>query len=342
MKYWAHGALEELKSCPVCNANTSNAVHYSRRDDNLNFPDTWHMHKCKSCQSAYLNPRPDDKSLPLAYQNYYTHASQKDETLLGKNIINRLIGDYLLDRFIFKIQNPIFGGRYLFKTIAPLRKQLDVYGRHIPKAMCHESTKLLDFGCGSGDFLLRAQAMGIHATGLEPDPVAVAAMKAKGLNVIQGDLQALQAQAGAYDYVTLNHVIEHVKSPEELLAGIHKILTPGGYIWLGLPNPNAFGVKIFKQGWKGFHPPFHLIIPSQNVLEKWLEDAGFDSITFMKRGSESKGLWREHEAISRRENIGPPKFLSKILKFFVDISSTISARYGEETIVIARKPRSSS
>lgn len=193
MNNWAHGALEKLNSCPVCNTSTSNASHYSRRDDNLNFPDTWHMHKCKSCRSIYLNPRPDDKSLPLAYQNYYTHASQEDETLLGEKLIQRLIGDYLQERFNFRTEKPLFGGRYLFKIIPPLRMQLDVYGRHIPKSMCHQNTKLLDFGCGSGNFLLRAQAMGIDVTGLEPDPTAVAIMKAKGLNVIQGDLKTLQS-----------------------------------------------------------------------------------------------------------------------------------------------------
>ena len=340
MNNWAHGALEKLNSCPVCDASTSKAVHYSRRDDNLNFPDTWHMHKCKFCRSIYLNPRPDDKSLPLAYQNYYTHASQEDETLLGEKFIQRLIGDYLQERFNFRTEKPLFGGRYLFKIMPPLKMQLDVYGRHIPKSMCHQNTKLLDFGCGSGSFLLRAQAMGIDVTGLEPDPAAVAVMKTKGLNVIQGDLQTLQSQAVIYDYITLNHVIEHVKSPKELLAGIHEILAPGGYIWLGLPNPNAFGISIFKKGWKGFHPPFHLIIPSQIVLSEWLKNAGFESITFIKRGSESKGLWREHEDISQREKVGPSKLLSKILKFFVDICSTSSTRYGEETIVIARKPRS--
>lgn len=107
MNNWAHGALEKLNSCPVCDASTSNAVHYSRRDDNLNFPDTWHMHKCKSCRSIYLNPRPDDKSLPLAYQNYYTHDLPIDKTLVGEGFIYRLIGDYLLFRFNFKAKKAL-------------------------------------------------------------------------------------------------------------------------------------------------------------------------------------------------------------------------------------------
>lgn len=340
MNNWAHGALEKLNSCPVCDASTSNASHYSRRDDNLNFPDTWHMHKCKSCRSIYLNPRPDDKSLPLAYQNYYTHDLPIDKTLVGEGFIYRLIGDYLLFRFNFKAKKPLFGGRYLFKIIPPLRMQLDVYGRHIPKSMCHKNTRLLDFGCGSGDFLLRAQAMGIDVTGLEPDPTAVAIMKAKGLNVIQGDLKTLQSQAGTYDYITLSHVIEHVKSPEELLTGIHEALTAGGYIWLALPNPESFGAKFFKKAWVGLHPPFHLIIPSQTTLSKWLKDAGFESITLIKRGGVNKSSWRLNNAISQREKVGTSKLLSKVLKFFVDICSTSSTRYGEETIVIARKPRS--
>ncbi len=339
MNNWVHGKLEALNCCPACYADAEQATRYSRMDDYLSFPDTWHMHQCKSCRSIYLNPRPDDESLPLAYQNYYTHASVADETLLGEKIVHRLIGDYLRSRFNFNAKKPIFGGRYIFRMVFPLRMKLDVYGRHIPKSMCNETTRLLDLGCGNGDFLLRAQAMGIDVTGLEPDPVAVEAMRARGLKVTQGDLKTLLLEGAVFDYVTLNHVIEHVKSPKELLAEIYEILAPGGYVWLGLPNPNALGIKIFKKGWKGFHPPFHLLIPSQSVLAAWLKDAGFESVVFMRRGGESQGLWREHEVIAQREKIGPSKLLSKVLKVFVDTCSASCARYGEETIVIARKPR---
>lgn len=138
--------------------------------------------------------------------------------------------------------------------------------------------------------------MGIDVTGLEPDPAAVAVMKTKGLNVIQGDLQTLQFML----HRTIT--IEHVKSPKSCSQESMKTLAPGGHILLGLPNPNAFGISIFKKDGRG-HPLFHLIIPSQIVLSEWLKNAGFESITFIKRGSESKGLWREHEDISQREKL---------------------------------------
>lgn len=339
---WFHGDLEELEACPACGENLDFAEHYSRRDDFLNFPDVWHLHHCQSCQSIYLNPRPDEESLPLAYKNYYTHKAENNETLHGSSILQRLILGYLQKRFNYRSDNALKIGWLLFTLIPPLRMKLDIYGRHIPNSMCHSKTKLLDLGCGNGDFLLRTQAMGVDVTGVEPDPAAVKAMKGRGLKVLHGDLNSSNFNDDSYDYITLNHVIEHVQDPKQLLAELYRVTAAGGIIWLGLPNPQAHGLRIFKQAWKGLHPPFHLIIPSHKVLKSWLLETGFERIEFKRRGSESKGLWREYDALAKREKVGPKRFLSKILRIFLSFSSTINYKNSEETIVLARKPRTTS
>lgn len=336
---WSYGDLEVLEACPACGEGLGFAEHYSRGDDFLNFPDVWYLHHCHSCKSIYLNPRPDEASLPLAYKSYYTHKVTNDETLRGNGIVQRLILGYLQKRFNFKSDNALKIGWLLFSLILPLRMKLDIYCRHVPKSMCNSRTRLLDLGCGNGDFLMRAQSMGVDVTGVEPDPVAVKAMKYRGLKVLQGDLKSSNFSDNSFDYVTLNHVIEHVQDPKQLMAELFRVTAAGGVVWLGLPNPQAYGLRIFKQAWKGLHPPFHLVIPSNEVLKGWLLEVGFENIEFKRRGAESKGLWREYDTLAKREKVGPKRFFSKVLKVILSLNSTISYKNSEETIVLARKPR---
>ncbi|MEI7036143.1 class I SAM-dependent methyltransferase [Fulvimonas yonginensis] len=300
--------------------------------------DRWRMVRCGWCRSLYLDPRPDAASLPAAYATYYTHQSA-DENERRTGVVPGLINGYLNWRFRMSRQPASRLGIWAFKLLPPLRKKLDVYGRHIPRLMCGRGTRLLDVGCGSGAFLLRAQEMGIQASGCEPDPRAVEACRSQGLDVIQGDVFAPELDSEKFDIVTLNHVIEHVYDPLALLGRIHGRMTPGGILWVALPNPGALGLILFAQGWKGLHPPFHLLIPSQRLLISWLRETGFVDVRLVRRGCQSPGLWRESAQIAEREKLVRPRTLRVLVRILGDILSTVSTRWCEETILTARKSK---
>lgn len=338
---WTHGLLQYLEHCPSCRTKTNTSV-YRRKDDNGNWSDIWSLYKCHSCNSIYLSPRPDIKSLPKAYQNYYTHSvSENHQDLLNSSLKNRLINGYLNERFTMKRENSYKLGFWLFKILRPLQMKLDIYGRNIPKSLCNSEKKILDIGCGNGDFLQRSKEMGLQAYGLETDPVAVKNLEKIGIHTHLGDLSSANFTNKTFDYITLNHVIEHVENPEQLLTSIKHILKEDGTIWLALPNPNALSIIFFKQAWKGFHPPFHLFIPSQNILKKMLEDAGFIDIKFIPQGLQSRGLWSESKKISSQENIQFSKISSIVFFILINIISCFSTRYSEEIIVTAKRPRDS-
>lgn len=337
---WSLGRLEYLNSCPFCSATTHKSKAFSRQDDTLSLPDIWTLNQCDTCACIYLNPRPDAESLPKAYQNYYTHAKATDEQELRDNsLLTRLINGYLNHRFSMKRSNANRFGAWLFRLIPPLRMMLDLYSRHVPKHLCNPDTQLLDVGCGNGSYLLKVQEMGIIPYGQEIDPTSQDNFQAAGLNVHIGDLHSTNYADESFDYITLNHVIEHVQDPQELLLTLKSILKEGGTLWLNLPNASALGIKVFSKAWKGFHPPFHLLIPSQPMLKSWLEQAGFEDIQFIRRGIQSKGLWKESEALYFRENKRKRPLIGAFFKFLADMLSIVSTRFSEETIVIAKRPK---
>jgi len=339
---WSRGRLEVAAACPACGRQAGIDREYARRDDMLAMPDIWRIVRCRACRSLYLAERPDMESLPRAYADYYTHAGESDEPASehARGLGSSLVNGYLNWRFGMHRAPATRAGALLFSAIPPLRMKLDVYGRHLPREKCNEGMRLLDVGCGNGAFLVRAREIGMRAFGCEPDPAAADACRAQGLDVTTGDLFVADFAESSFDYITLNHVVEHVLDHDKLLKELYRLLVPGGALWLALPNPAALGVAVFGKGWKGFHPPFHLMIPSQTELLRWLADAGFARGRVLRRGAQSPGMWRESAHIANREGTAPSRSLEAVARLAGDLLSTLTPRWSEETVVLAWKPLS--
>jgi methionine biosynthesis protein MetW len=82
-------------------------------------------------------------------------------------------------------------------------------------------SKVLEVGCGDGSLLaLLARERRCKVRGIDNDSQAVRECVARGLSVLQGDLDASLADYGSdeFDYVVLNQSIPHVREPEKVLA----------------------------------------------------------------------------------------------------------------------------
>lgn len=96
--------------------------------------------------------------------------------------------------------------------------------------------KLLDVGCATGAFLHAAKTRGWSVTGTEFSPFAVKTAREQGLPVVQGELWEAGFPADAFDVVTCWHVVEHTTDPSRLIREIHRVLRPGGWLVLAVPN----------------------------------------------------------------------------------------------------------
>ncbi len=107
-------------------------------------------------------------------------------------------------------------------------------------ALFRESAPVLDLGCGRGEFLDLLRAEGIQARGVEGNAGAVAECRAKGLDVLQGEVVAvMQAQpGGSVGGVFAAQLVEHLPPAAlaALLRASHDALRPGGVLVLETVN----------------------------------------------------------------------------------------------------------
>jgi len=66
----------------------------------------------------------------------------------------------------------------------------------------------------------------------------------------------------SYDFVILNHVIEHMKEPAPILAFLCAKLKPGGYIWIAFPSVRSLSLPHSDDETLQFcDDPTHVYVP---------------------------------------------------------------------------------
>jgi 2-polyprenyl-3-methyl-5-hydroxy-6-metoxy-1,4-benzoquinol methylase len=139
--------------------------------------------------------------------------------------------------------------------------------------------KLLDVGCGDGEFLNLMRGAGWAVDGIDFDSEAIENAKRKyGLELRHGVLGNFEFAENSFDAITLKHVIEHVPDPIGLLREVRRILKTDGRMTVVTPNSLSFGHSHFKEYWFGLDPPRHLQVFSAKGIASCAERAGFQVI----------------------------------------------------------------
>jgi 2-polyprenyl-3-methyl-5-hydroxy-6-metoxy-1,4-benzoquinol methylase len=211
--------------------------------------------RCLTCDFVSLFPQPDTKSLGEYYlQGRGTNAY--DVGLADSAITSRsALGNLFRSQWTKLIQPSQF-----------LIEKIITHGR------------VLDLGCSVGNLLLSFSKRGLEAEGVDFDAAAIAYCRSRGLNARIADLTDFELEPFRYDFIVLQHTLEHILDPACFLKRIRQGLAETGKIVVEVPNVNCFTRYVFGPDWHGWDPPFHVNQFDERSLQRALRMAGYEVI----------------------------------------------------------------
>lgn len=102
--------------------------------------------------------------------------------------------------------------------------------------------KILEIGCGAGQFAAQLRSPKREVWGAEIDPAAASAAEQLLDRVLCGDIDTLiqKLPIAYFDCIIFNDVLEHLVDPYSLLSCLRSILIPGGVVVASIPNVRYF------------------------------------------------------------------------------------------------------
>ncbi len=327
-----------LLGCPVCGSAQRRLLYRDMTDRAFQaVTGSWDLHRCGGCGAAYLDPRPSKSVLEAAYAGYCTHVvptvEQPPEGLLA-TMRRTLRNGHVNALYGYELAPSTRLAPLLLAPLPGVRGETERAFRHLRKR-----TRLLDVGCGSGNFVAHAQTVGWQATGIDVDEEALQAGRGAGYDLRVETLD--QHTDGDYDAITLGHVIEHVPDPVALIAAARERLNPDGVLWLATPNLASLGHRRYREAWFPLDPPRHLVLFEHQSLQLALTRAGFGMLTDAPHTPVAGAIFQASDAIARGERgedwLRTPRF--HVHGLIADAAARRDPRLGEEIVVLVTPRR---
>ncbi|MBY0427098.1 MAG: class I SAM-dependent methyltransferase, partial [Cytophagales bacterium] len=233
--------------CPICSSIESKRsylvkeMYYGRREE-------FEYLECTHCGLLYLH-NPPERISDYYPENYHCHRIGLFQKLTPKS----LLANYRNRKFV--IHQPDRLSQYLEKK-SPTPSLLRLFSKTQPSL----ESKILDVGCGSGDFLFQLEQVGFKdLSGMDPFlPEDIFKIKSK-VNFYK---KSLADTRGRYDIITLNHVFEHMDNPEGVLKQLKSLLKAKGRIMIRIPVTGGYAWEEFRENWYQIDAPRHLYLYS--------------------------------------------------------------------------------
>ena len=232
-----------VELCPLCHSH-SFAPRFSNEGMSVV--------RCGGCGLVMSDPQPDDDTLERIYTETYFIGSDRDDLDVQTGFLKRGTARLQLAEIIAYVED---------RGPGPTRP------------------RVLEVGCGNGDFLMEARDAGFDIQGVDVSESAVAiANRILGEGTARaGRLEDLNIAEGSLDIVVLADVIEHVRDPAHLMNRVRRILKPGGVVFVATPSLDSLSARLMGRFWVEYKLE-HLFYFDQRTISRLLVQAGFGNI----------------------------------------------------------------
>ena len=252
---------------------------------------TYEYARCKSCRVLFLVTRPLPSELGKIYpENYVPYGRAPDNTSEARAVSTH---------WVYRRLN-----RLLRRAEDGFRQKVETYYANLRKGAV-----FLDFGCGAGDFLNRMRARGYATIGMDFSDISLGIVRGNGHRALPANEAGWGEIAdGSLEFVRMNHVIEHLYEPGEVLKRLYSKMSPGGVLHISAPNPDGLSARLYGRHWHGLDCPRHAILLPPKVLSRWLNDLGFRLLDVLREPVtkdliRSKALMNQHRHARHREDV---------------------------------------
>tara|TARA_B110000483_G_C18159241_1_gene528641 strand:- start:413 stop:1291 length:879 start_codon:yes stop_codon:yes gene_type:complete len=167
-------------------------------------------------------------------------------------------------------------GKVFLKNNVVSSKRLDDTTRRANEYLeIYNNKKVIDFGCGKGEFIEAIAKKTKNIYGVELNKINRNRMNEKGFNVFE----SLDNIKEKVDVVFANHVLEHLTDPQNIIAKIKDKLKLGGIFVVEVPHAKDLLIQTLNlESFKNFtFWSEHLILHTSDSLSKFVSYFGFET-----------------------------------------------------------------
>jgi SAM-dependent methyltransferase len=313
----------ETVDCPLCWGNQHETVLFAK-DESRHTGGSFRIVRCENCGLTFTNPRPTARCLAQFYPSDYKPHLDKGEAVHLRGTIRRRLERALLRQRYGYPPQPADLKNALWATLARVViRRTRARERWIP---FRAPGRLLDFGCGAGDFLRHMQGYGWLVEGLDFAPQMVQALRQRGeFPAHLGSLPHPDISTGSLDAITMWHSLEHVPAPKDVLRAAADALRPRGVLGITVPNLASWSFQKFREQWLGLDVPRHLTHFTPATLCSMVEAVGFRILLVEQVGRDG---WIRKTARRAASDPGTPRGLRA---FRWKVPAALVARWSELT-----------
>lgn len=215
---------------------------------------------CKNCGCLQIEKIPDNMDSYYDTNQYYSFNMEK------RNLKNELLFRQLKNQIGKK---DILG--WMVEKLYPVDYR---FVRYLKR-----NDKLLDIGCGDGEFLRWLKRLGYqNVLGLDPYlPQDV--YDEKGLFIINAELTKYQFNQ-KYEMITMIHSLEHIYDQFETMKAIDAILVKNGYLVIQLPFFSEYYWGKYGNNLYTLDPPRHYYIHTYKSMMELIHSVGYKLVDF--------------------------------------------------------------